>query len=163
MPLLDTDRELARDSYYAATARREQVFPALAGDAHCDVAIVGGGLAGLSAAIDLRRRGFDVVLLEARELGFGASGRNGGQAIHGLACDQETIERQLGLDAARQVWAMSIEALDLLRERMQDYGIDCDWRNGYLGLSKRPTSAAGSPARDTTAASSIRARATCTR
>ncbi len=135
MPLLDTDRELARDSYYAATVRREQVFPALAGDAHCDVAIVGGGLAGLSAAIDLRRRGFDVVLLEARELGFGASGRNGGQAIHGLACDQETIERQLGLDAARQVWAMSIEALDLLRERMQDYGIDCDWRNGYLGLA----------------------------
>ncbi|MBK8107117.1 MAG: FAD-binding oxidoreductase [Betaproteobacteria bacterium] len=135
MPLLDTDRELARDSYYAATARREQVFPALAGDAHCDVAIVGGGLAGLSAAIDLRRRGFDVVLLEARELGFGASGRNGGQAIHGLACDQETIERQLGLDAARQVWAMSIEALDLLRERMREHGIDCDWRNGYLGLA----------------------------
>ena len=95
MPLLDTDRELARDSYYAATARREQVFPALAGDAHCDVAIVGGGLAGLSAAIDLRRRGFDVVLLEARELGFGASGRNGGQAIHGLSCDQELIEAQL--------------------------------------------------------------------
>lgn len=135
MPLLDTDRELARDSYYAATARREQVFPALAGDAHCDVAIVGGGLAGLSAAIDLRRRGFDVVLLEARELGFGASGRNGGQAIHGLACDQETIERQLGLDEARQVWAMSIEALDLLRQRMREHGIDCDWRSGYLGLA----------------------------
>ncbi len=135
MPLLDTDRELARDSYYAATARREQSFPALAGDVHCDVAIVGGGLAGLSAAIDLKRRGFDVVLLEAREVGFGASGRNGGQAIHGLACDQETIERQLGLDAARQVWAMSIEALDLLRERMQEHAIDCDWRSGYLGLA----------------------------
>ena len=135
MPLLDTDRELARDSYYAATARREQAFPALAGDAQCDVAIVGGGLAGMSAAVDLRRRGFDVVLLEARELGFGASGRNGGQAIHGLACDQETIERQLGLDEARQVWAMSIEALDLLRERMREHGIDCDWRSGYLGLA----------------------------
>jgi len=135
MPLLDTDRELARDSYYAATARREQAFPALAGDTQCDVAIVGGGLAGLSSAIDLRRRGFDVVLLEAREVGFGASGRNGGQAIHGLACDQETIERQLGLDAARQVWAMSIEALDLLRQRLQEHGIDCDWRSGYLGLA----------------------------
>jgi gamma-glutamylputrescine oxidase len=135
MPLLDTDRELARNSYYAATARREQSFPALAGDVYCDVAIVGGGLAGLSAAIDLKRRGFDVVLLEAREVGFGASGRNGGQAIHGLACDQETIERQLGLDAARQVWTMSIEALDLLRERMQEHAIDCDWRSGYLGLA----------------------------
>jgi len=135
MHLLDTDRELARDSYYAATARREQAFPALAGDTRCDVAVVGGGLAGLSAAIDLRRHGFDVVLLEAGELGSGASGRNGGQAIHGLACEQETIEQQLGLDAARQVWAMSIEALDLLRERMREHGIDCDWRSGYLGLA----------------------------
>jgi len=135
MTLLDTDRALARDSYYAATARREQAFPALAGNANCDVAVVGGGLAGLSAAIDLRQRGFDVVLLEAREVGSGASGRNGGQVIHGLACDPETIERQLGLDAARQVWAMSIEALDLLRDRIAEHGIACDWRSGYLGLA----------------------------
>jgi len=135
MTLLDTDRALARDSYYAATARREQAFAPLAADTGCDVAVVGGGLAGLSAAIDLRRRGFDVVLLEARELGFGASGRNGGQVIHGLACDQETIEQQLGLEAARQVWAMSIEALDLLRERMVEHGIACEWRSGYLGLA----------------------------
>ncbi len=135
MPLLDTDQELTRHSYYAATAARTQFHPALQGDTHCDVAVVGGGLAGLSAAIDLRGRGFDVVLLEAREVGFGASGRNGGQAIHGLACDQETIEAQLGLDEARRVWAMSIEALDLLRQRIAEHGIDCDWRDGYLSLA----------------------------
>jgi gamma-glutamylputrescine oxidase len=132
---LDTDLGLARDSYYAATARRDRSWPALKGSARCDVVVVGGGLAGLSAALDLRRRGLDVVLLEGREVGFGASGRNGGQAIHGLACDQEVIERQLGHGAARQVWDMTIEALDLLRERIAEHGIACDWRDGYLGLA----------------------------
>jgi gamma-glutamylputrescine oxidase len=108
---------------------------ALQGGTSCDVAIVGGGLAGLSAALELAQRGLDVVLLEARELGWGASGRNGGQAIHGLACDPATIEDQLGLDDARRVWAMSIEALDLIRERIARHAIDCDWRDGYLGLA----------------------------
>ncbi len=138
MPLLDTDLDLARNSYYAATAVRGEAFPALAGDVDCDVAVVGGGLAGLSAAIDLRRRGFSVTLVEAREIGFGASGRNGGQAIHGLACDQATIEAQLGLDEAKRVWAMSIEALDLLRQRIATHGIACDWQDGYLGLATSP-------------------------
>lgn len=135
MPLLDTDEQLARDSYYAATAQRGPGFEPLAGDVSCDVAIVGGGLAGLSAALELAQRGLSVRLLEAREVGWGASGRNGGQAIHGLACDQDTIEQQLGLDEAKRVWAMSIEALDLIRERIADHAIDCDWRDGYLGLA----------------------------
>ena len=136
MPLLDTDRDLSRHSYYAATAARTQHFAALQGDAGvCDVAIVGGGLAGLSAAIELRERGFDVVLLEAREIGSGASGRNGGQAIHGLACDQASIEAQVGVDEARRIFAMSIEALDLIRQRCAQFSIDCDWRDGYLGVA----------------------------
>lgn len=142
MPLLDTDQALTRHSYYAATAPQAAAFGPLVGEARCDVAVVGGGLAGLSAAIDLRQRGFDVVLLEAREIGFGASGRNGGQAIHGLACDQDTIEQQLGLDEARRVWAMSIEALDLLRTRIAEHGIACDWQDGYLGVATTPRKAA---------------------
>jgi gamma-glutamylputrescine oxidase len=136
MPLLDTDRELTRHSYYAATAPQDEPHAPLSAGAHeCDVAIVGGGLAGLSAAIELRDRGFDVALLEAREIGHGASGRNGGQAIHGLACDITTIEDQLGRDAARQVFAMSLEALDLVRARIERFAIDCDWRDGYLGVA----------------------------
>jgi gamma-glutamylputrescine oxidase len=136
MSFLDTDRELTRHSYYAATAPLAPAHPPLpAGEHSCDVAVVGGGLAGLSAAIELRQRGFSVTLLEARELGHGASGRNGGQAIYGLACDITTIEDQLGRDAAQQVFAMSIEALDLLRERITRFAIDCDWRDGFLGVA----------------------------
>ena len=135
MPLLATDLELSRNSYYAATAGPAQDYTALAADTACDVAVVGGGLAGLSAALDLRQRGFDVVLLEAQHVGYGASGRNGGQAIHGLACEQGVIEDQLGLDEARRVWGMSLEALDLLRERMREHHIACDWQDGYLGLA----------------------------
>jgi len=135
MPLLDTDEALTRGSYYAASVSRPAPAPALLDSASTDVAVVGGGLAGLSAALELRERGFDVRLLEAREIGWGASGRNGGQAIHGLACDQAVIEAQLGLDDARRVWAMTLEALDLVRERCRRHAIACDWRDGYLAVA----------------------------
>ncbi len=136
MSFVDTDRELTRHSYYAATAPRLSAFaPLPAGDHTCDVAVIGGGLAGLSAAIELRERGFAVTLLEAQTVGHGASGRNGGQAIYGLACDITTIEDQLGRDAAQEMFAMSLEAIDLIRERIARFAIDCDWRNGYLGVA----------------------------
>ncbi|MBA4341069.1 MAG: FAD-dependent oxidoreductase [Methylibium sp.] len=135
MSLLETDRELTRDSYYVATAARSLDFAPLREKVTADVAIVGGGLAGLSAAIELADRGLSVVLLEASQVGAGASGRNGGQAIHGLACDQSTIEAQLGMDEARRIWSMSLEALDLIRARCQRFDIDCEWQDGYLGLA----------------------------
>lgn len=135
MKLLEIDQALARDSYYAATAPREFSHAPLEGAQQADVAIVGGGLAGLSAAIELADRGLAVTLLEARQIGWGASGRNGGQAIHGLACDQAEIEAQLGAQEARRIWAMSLEALALIRQRIERFGIDCDWRDGYLGLA----------------------------
>jgi gamma-glutamylputrescine oxidase len=136
MSFVETDRELTRHSYYAATAPRMQAFaPLPQGEAACDVAVIGGGLAGLSAAIELQQRGFAVTLLEAQTIGHGASGRNGGQAIYGLACDMTTIEDQLGRDAARQVFAMSLEAIGLIRERIAQFNIDCDWRDGYLGVA----------------------------
>jgi gamma-glutamylputrescine oxidase len=141
MSVLTSDRELARNSYYTATTDRSQRHAPLAGAIRCDVAIVGGGLAGLSAALELRERGLDVVVLEAREIGGGASGRNGGQAIHGLACGQDVIEAQLGLDDSRRVWNMTIEALDLLRERIARHGIECDWRDGFLGVATSPRKA----------------------
>ena len=135
MSFLSADRDLTTKSYYAATVPRTQTFAMLESSTSCDVAVVGGGLAGLSAAIELADRGFSVVLLEARQVGWGASGRNGGQALAGLACDQSTIEAQLGLDEARRVWAMTLEALALIHQRRERFGIDCDWQAGYLSLA----------------------------
>lgn len=135
MSFLSVDQDLARDSYYAATAQRDARFAPLDGSSDCDVAVVGGGLAGLTAALDLARMGHQVTLLEAKQVGWGASGRNGGQAIHGLACDQSVIEDQLGLDDARRVWSMSLEALELLQTRMQQFQIDAEWRQGYIGVA----------------------------
>ncbi len=135
MTLLQTDLELTKNSYYAATAPRGQRYPALQANVDADVAIVGGGLAGLSAAIELADRGYSVVLLEARQVGWGASGRNGGQAIAGLACDQSVVESELGRGDARLIWNMTMEALRLIGERRARFGIECDWRSGYLGLA----------------------------
>jgi gamma-glutamylputrescine oxidase len=135
MSFLSADSDLTRHSYYAATVQRTTGFPMLSSSLDCDVAVVGGGLAGLSAAIELADRGYRVALLEAREVGWGASGRNGGQAIAGLACEQTVIEDQLGLDASRRVWAMTLEALDLIHARCKRFSIDCDWQSGYLSLA----------------------------
>ncbi|CAN5300777.1 FAD-binding oxidoreductase [soil metagenome] len=135
MSLLSADQQLTKNSYYAATVARDRGYPSLQSNVDCDVAVVGGGLAGLSAAIELAGRGYGVVVLEAQQVGWGASGRNGGQVIAGLACEQSTIEAQLGVPAAREVWQMTLEALRLIGERCERFGIDCDWRSGYIGLA----------------------------
>ena len=135
MPLLQTDLQPTKNSYNAATAPRQQRIPALQSNVDADVAIVGAGLAGMSAAIELADRGYRVVLLEARQVGWGASGRNGGQAIAGLACDQSVIEGQLGRADSKRVWDMTLEAIRLIGQRRERFAIDCDWRDGYLGLA----------------------------
>ena len=133
--MLANDLKLTQNSYYAASANEQPAYPILAGDIEADVCVVGGGFAGLSSAIELVDRGYKVVVLEANHIGFGASGRNGGQIIAGLACEQDVIENALGFEAAKQVWGMSLEALDLVRERVKHFEIDCDLIDGFLGVS----------------------------
>ncbi|HPX89759.1 MAG TPA: FAD-binding oxidoreductase, partial [Methylophilaceae bacterium] len=124
--MLANDLKLAQHSYYAASANAQPDYPVLLGEVNADVCVVGGGFAGLSAAIELADRGYSVVVVEANTIGFGASGRNGGQLIAGLACEQTVIESALGIQAAKQVWNMSLEALSLVRERVSRFNIDCD-------------------------------------
>src|SRR6187551_3543949 len=88
--------------------------PAFEGVARCDVAIVGGGLAGVTAALELAERGQSVVLLEAERIGWGASGRSGAQALPGLAASQQKVQRLVGRDDARRIWDMTLEGLDLI-------------------------------------------------
>jgi gamma-glutamylputrescine oxidase len=124
-------------SYYAATAHPAPVRPALSGSVSADVCVVGGGIAGCSTALDLAARGYSVVLLEGRQVGWGASGRSGGQAIFGFGASQGAIAEQVGLEAARHMWDVSVEALALLRQRVADHGIDCDLNWGHLHVATK--------------------------
>ncbi|MCX9156407.1 FAD-binding oxidoreductase [Niveibacterium sp. 24ML] len=128
------EQSLTTQSYYLATAPAAGPWPRLEGAVEADVCVIGAGFAGLSAAIELAQRGYRVVVLEAEQVGWGASGRNGGQAIVGHASDAP-IENQLGDDAARTAWGVTVEGLHLIRERIAQFNIDCDFVPGYKYLA----------------------------
>lgn len=125
-------------SYYAATANRTLECPALQGETSADVCIVGGGFSGLNTAIELAQRGHSVVLLEAHAVGWGASGRNGGQLIRGVGHDVEQFRGQIGEDGVRTLKLMGFEAVDIVRERVATHGIECDLTWGYCDLANKP-------------------------
>ncbi|WP_233884069.1 NAD(P)/FAD-dependent oxidoreductase [Paraburkholderia flagellata] len=140
MTTLDLDAQadaLARHSYYEATATRPAADdPVLEGTLDADVCVIGAGFAGLSVALECRARGLSVAVLDAHRPGWGASGRNGGQTLVGFAKD-EVLEKQLGAQGIRAAWALSIEGVNLVRERIARYGIDCDFTPGYLTVATK--------------------------
>lgn len=134
--LLEKELGVIEKSYYEATVERPPIRENLQGSVKTDVCVIGGGYAGLSAAIELAERGYQVVLLEAQRIGWGASGRNGGEVIVGFGSDGElSITRQLTPQNAKTAWDISVEALQLLQARIKKYSIQCDYTPGYMNLS----------------------------
>jgi gamma-glutamylputrescine oxidase len=135
MGILDKEAVLTRNSYYEADVTRPPAAPPLGERIEADVCVVGGGYAGLTAALELAQRGYRVALLEARRIGWGASGRNGGQALVGYGfAGLEAIEVQLPEDA-RRAWDVSVEGLHLLRDLITRHHIACDYVTGHLSLA----------------------------
>ncbi len=118
------------DSWYVATADTLARFPKLKGALKADVCVVGAGFTGLSTALHLAERGFDVIVLEAQRVGWGASGRNGGQVSGGWNKDQSELEKMQGMDDARHLFNIARDSVDSVRTLIKKHSIECDLRNG---------------------------------
>jgi gamma-glutamylputrescine oxidase len=138
-------------SYYAAAVASSAVASAvsaedgtpthretLRGAVRADVVVLGGGIAGCSAALHLAKRGYRVALLEARVVGYGASGRSGGQTIFGLAASQKALAAEVGRDDARRLFDLSVEALDLTQSLIKENAIECDYHANHVHVAVKP-------------------------
>ena len=117
-------------SWYAHSANDKTVRPSLEGALEADICVIGAGFTGVSAALQLAENGYKVIVLEGERVGFGASGRNGGQIVNGYSRDLETIARRYGPDKAARLGAMSLEGGQIIRERVAKYDIKCDLVDG---------------------------------
>jgi glycine/D-amino acid oxidase-like deaminating enzyme len=128
-------------SYYAASIVEESDYPVLEGDHRVDVAIVGGGFTGVATAVELSERGYRVAVIEANRIGWGASGRNGGQVTGSLSGEdamRRQMRRTLGEDAADFVWNLRWRGHRIIRERVEKYAIPCDLKHGHLQAAYQP-------------------------
>ncbi|MAD46942.1 MAG: FAD-dependent oxidoreductase [Oceanospirillaceae bacterium] len=126
------------DSLYASTRRYAPQASQLHTRVQCDVTIIGSGMTGISAALELVERGYRVVVLEAQDLAWGASGRSGGQIIAGAGEDGASMLKLLGKEDARKAFDISLEAIELIRHRVSQYNIDCDLKSGQMEVAARP-------------------------
>ncbi len=124
-------------SYYAATANAGAAHPRLEGATSCDVCVIGAGFTGVSAALTLAERGYQVCVLEANQVGWGASGRNGGQLIAGIS-GEENLAKSQDQDRSDLLWEMRWAGHEIIRERVRKYAIECDLKNGYMDVAIKP-------------------------
>lgn len=125
-------------SYYAATANPFADQPQLLGDLSADVVVVGGGFTGLSAALHAAEAGFSVVLLEGQRIGWGASGRSGGQMIPGMRWGAVDLAERFGDDRTRQLVSLANLAGDMVKGRIERHEIACDLRHGHFHAAAKP-------------------------
>ena len=126
-------------SWYSASIDAPPSWPILDLDLAVDVCVIGGGFTGLNCAIELARGGCSVALIEARQIGWGASGRNGGQLIRGIGHDVERFHSLLGGSGILRLKQYGLEAVELVRQRIEEFAIDCDLRWGFADLANRPS------------------------
>lgn len=129
-------------SWYAASAQIPPERPSLAGETRADVCVVGAGYTGLSAALHLAKAGRRVVVLDAHRVGFGASGRNGGQLGGGQRQTQDALDKIVGPEVADDLWRLGLEALDLVKSLIATHEIDCDLRPGVAWMGSSSAEAA---------------------
>ena len=128
-------------SYYSATIVQESDYPMLQGSVDADVAIIGGGFTGVASAVELAERGLNVVLLEQNKIGWGASGRNGGQVTGSLSGDEamrKQMRQTLGDDVDDFIWQLRWRGHDIIQQRVARYGIACDLKHGHLHAAMKP-------------------------
>lgn len=127
-------------SYYAATANEVTDYPILEGNHSTDICVVGGGFTGIATALTLAERGYSVALIEANRIGWGASGRNGGQLLNGIG-GLEKIQKKHGNDIADMAWDLRWRGHDIVYDRIEKYSIQCDFKPGYVEVAPRPKDA----------------------
>ncbi|MEO0424632.1 MAG: FAD-binding oxidoreductase, partial [Pseudomonadota bacterium] len=128
-------------SYYNATILQESDYPELRGDLSADIAVIGGGFSGVNTALELAERGFKVVVVEANKIAWGATGRNGGQitgSLSGDAAMTKALRKRMGSAAEDYVWRMRWRGHDIIKGRIEKYGIACDLKHGHLHAAYTP-------------------------
>ena len=137
MMLADIQKQEHTGSYYAASANDVTEYPELKGAVSADVCVVGAGFTGVATALTLAERGYAVALVEANRVGWGASGRNGGQLINGIN-GHEKLEKKYGEGVGDILWELDWRGHDIIYERVGKYGIDCDLKPGFADVALKP-------------------------
>ena len=125
------------NSYYAATVNETTDYSPLAGTEEADVCVVGGGFTGVATALTLAERGYSVAVVEANRVGWGASGRNGGQLINGIN-GLDKMRKKHGEGIADLLWELKWRGHEIIHERVERYGIDCDLKGGFVEAAVKP-------------------------